>query len=137
MEPGDYFAEEQVATWGIDAGAHLFEFIVPMVPPSWSDPAITFVHAQRLRDSSRPTAVAVSILDVCELATDAGGRDRDRAAAALLSLVFLDGSLASGDQVASLRRLRATSGSGRGGPAATSDPQIGGRRGWTMSGTGP
>ncbi|MFI9747787.1 hypothetical protein [Streptomyces sp. NPDC052494] len=56
---GDYFSGEQVTTWGIDqfwglpeyphtpyyrtyetavdAGAHLYEFVVPMVPPTWNE----------------------------------------------------------------------------------------------------
>jgi hypothetical protein len=56
---GDYFAREQVATWGLNSfwglpenphtpyyrtfetpvttGAHLYEFVVPMVPPTWND----------------------------------------------------------------------------------------------------
>ena len=63
----DYFATEQVATWNVeafwglphhpqtpyyrtfetvvraeahqyDAKAHLYEFVVPMVPPSWNEP---------------------------------------------------------------------------------------------------
>lgn len=63
VEPGDasdYFSHEQVTTWGIDSfvGApedpgspyyrtfearvgrdeHLYEFVVPMVPPAWNDP---------------------------------------------------------------------------------------------------
>lgn len=55
---GDYFSGEQVATWGldqfwglpeyphtpyyrtfetaVDASAHLYEFVVPMVPPTWN-----------------------------------------------------------------------------------------------------
>jgi hypothetical protein len=58
--PSDYFTHEQVATWGVDpvAGSpddpgtlyyrtfetpigkdhHLYEFLVPMVPPSWNHP---------------------------------------------------------------------------------------------------
>ncbi len=159
VEPGDYFAEEQVATWGlepfwglpeyprtpyyrtfetpVDAAAHMFEFIVPMVPPSWGDPAVVAAHAERLRVSSRPTAVAVSILDVCAPATDGGSSDyyahwglthflldghhKMRAAAEtgrslrLLSLLSLEGSLATSDQIGSLCRLRAGSASKRGG----------------------
>lgn len=56
---GDYFAHEQVATWGLNsfwglpenprtpyyrtfetrvtADSHLYEFVVPMVPPTWND----------------------------------------------------------------------------------------------------
>ena len=58
-----------------DSVAHLFEFVVPMVPPSWNDRARVTEHAERLATSSRPTAVAVSLLDVCEPATDDGAGD--------------------------------------------------------------
>ena len=59
MKPGDYFADEQVATWNVERfwglpqypqtpyyrtfetavsrDAHLYEFVVPMVPPNWND----------------------------------------------------------------------------------------------------
>ena len=158
VEPSDYFAEEQVATWGlepfwglpeyprtpyyrtfetsVDAAAHLFEFIVPMVPPSWGDPDVVAAHAERLWLSSRPTAVAVSILDVCEPATDRGSSDHyahwglthflldghhKMLAAAesgrslrLLSLLSLDGSMATSDQIGNVCRLRAGSAAGRG-----------------------
>jgi hypothetical protein len=153
---GDYFAEEQVQTWGIDAfwglpehprtpyyrtfetrvddDAHLFEFVVPMVPPSWNDRARVAKHAQRLRTSSRPTAVAVSTLDVCAPAdardaTDwfwhwglthfvLDGHHKLEAAAAtsapmqLLSLLTIDASLAEPDQVRRVPVVRAR-------PAAT------------------
>ena len=90
----DYFAEEQVRTWGLEsfsglpeyprtpyyrtfetpvnADAHLYEFVVPMVPPSWNDPATVTRHAASLAESSRPTAVAVATLDVCAPAEDHG-----------------------------------------------------------------
>lgn len=87
MRPGDYFAEELERTWkssdgfwGLpeyprtpyyrgDTGALddenvLFEFVVPMVPPSWNDRGRVQEHAERLRRSSRPTCVALSLLDV-------------------------------------------------------------------------
>lgn len=73
--PGDYFADEQIATWGVDSfwglpeyprtahyrtyetpvdhGAHLFEFVVPMVPPARSDRATVAEHAARLFESDR------------------------------------------------------------------------------------
>ncbi len=142
-EAGDYFAGEQVATWGVEgfwglpqhpqtpyyrtyvasvnAEAHLYEFIVPMVPPSWNDPARVKRHVERLRTSPRPTAVAVSILDVCQPATEIDGRDcyahwalthflldghhKLQAAAQidqplqLLSLLSIDASLATTEQV--------------------------------------
>lgn len=88
MRPGDYFSEDQVATWGIDGfwglpqyprtpyyrGAtrklgprsRLHEFIVPMVPPSWNDASVVAQHAQRLAATTAPTCLAVSILDICQ-----------------------------------------------------------------------
>ncbi len=54
---------------GGETDGHLFEFVVPMVPPSWNDPARVDLHRERLRESSRPTAVALSLLDVCQPAT--------------------------------------------------------------------
>lgn len=94
---GDYFAEEQVATWGVEsfwglpeyprtpyyrtyetavaAEAHLFEFVVPMVPPSWNDADRVEAHRERLDSSSRPTAVGVSTLDVCAPAEDWNSTD--------------------------------------------------------------
>jgi hypothetical protein len=87
-EDGDYFAHEQVATWGIDrlwelpenrrepyyrtfetpvtSSAHLYEFVVPMVPPTWNDRTRVREYGRALEASSLPTAVAVSTLDVCE-----------------------------------------------------------------------
>ncbi|GAB4057482.1 hypothetical protein [Catellatospora paridis] len=148
--PGDYFAEEQVAVWGlngfwglpenprtpyyrtfdtrIDDGTHLFEFVVPMVPPSWNDPDRVAAHARELAGPSGMTAVAVSILDVCEPAGDItgdhaahwalthfllDGHHKMQAAAEtgrplrLLSLLSVDASLAEPDQVARIPELRA------------------------------
>ena len=150
VEDGDYFAGEQVATWGIDAfwglpenprtpyyrtfetavddAAHLYEFVVPMVPPSWDDPATVAAHAGRLATSDRPTAVAVATLDVMRPAMDHGedpyahwglthflldGHHKVHAAAEtgralrLLSLVSVGDSLADPAQLAALPRLRA------------------------------
>lgn len=148
--PGDYFAEEQVSTWGlssfwglpeypqtpyyrtfetaVDPTAHLFEFIVPMVPPSWNDRRRVDAHSARLQNSSTPTAVAVSTLDVCQPATDQGvdyfahwslthflldGHHKLQAAAEtsqplqLLALLSLDSSLAEAEQVNRIAKLRA------------------------------
>lgn len=151
VEDGDYFAEEQVATWGIDSfwglpeypqtpyyrtyeaaidtDSHLFEFIVPMVPPSWNDRERVAEHRERLMKSSRPTAVAVSLLDICQPAIDDDSRDYfahwglthflldghhklEAAAEAgeslqLLALLSVDASLASRDQVTSIPKRRA------------------------------
>lgn len=150
VEAGDYFAEEQVATWGIDAfwglpenphtpyyrtfetpvaqDAHLYEAVVPMVPPTMNQRATVDAHAERLAASSRPTAVAFSTLDICAPAVDSDGTDwyhhwglthflldghhKVQAAAEsarplrLLALVSIDGSLAARDDVLSLPRLR-------------------------------
>ncbi len=149
VEPGDYFAEEQVSTWGVepfwglpeypqtpyyrtfetvvDADAHLFEFVVPMVPPSWNESARVHEHRERLNGSSRPTAVAVSTLDVCAPAVDSGtdyfahwglthflldGHHKLQAAAEtgkplqLLSLLSVEASLATTEQAGRVPELR-------------------------------
>ena len=145
--PGDYFAEEQVATWGlesfwglpvyprtpyyrtfetaVDAGAHLFEFVVPMVPPSWNE------RAQVEKYAAEPgriePVVAVSVLDVSQPAVDDGidyythwalthflldGHHRLLAAAEtgfpvrLLSLLAVDFGTAAAPQVARVPALR-------------------------------
>jgi hypothetical protein len=165
MKDGDYFAEEQVATWGlstfwglpeypstpyyrtfqtrVDERAHLFEFVVPMMPPSWNDPDTVAEHAHRLTTSSTPTAVAVSILDVCQPATEGQGPDcyqhwglthflldghhKIQAAAntgrplRLLSLVAIGNSLAATDEVTALPRLLAQSPAPRGQPRRGGD----------------
>ncbi|MGA9147965.1 MAG: hypothetical protein WBZ04_10430 [Candidatus Nanopelagicales bacterium] len=97
MKPGDYFADEQVATWNVERfwglpqypqtpyyrtfetavsdNAHLYEFVVPMVPPTWNVPTRVAAMANRLAHSGEPTAVAVSTLDVCRPAMNVGTRD--------------------------------------------------------------
>lgn len=93
----DYFTHEQVDTWGVDAfwglpqnprafyyrtfqtavdeAAHLYEFVVPMVPPSWNDRERVAYYADAMRAGQTPTAVAVSTLDVCAPADDQDGTD--------------------------------------------------------------
>ena len=149
-QAGDYYSEEQVSSWGlssfwglpeypatayyrtfetkVDDGTHLFEFVVPMLPPAWNDAVRVAEHAEKLASSDRPTAVAVSTLDVCQPAmanqsTDyfahwglthflLDGHHKMQAAAEsgrrlrLLSLLSLEGSLASPEQVALIPRLR-------------------------------
>lgn len=158
VEAGDYFAEEQVATWGVEAfwglpeyprtpyyrtyetevnaEAHLFEFVVPMVPPSWNNAARVESHRQRLANSSRPTAVAVSTLDICAPAEDSqstdyfdhwglthfllDGHHKFQAAASdgrplqLLSLLSVEGSLGAAEHVARVPELRKRPRTGRG-----------------------
>jgi len=147
---GDYFSEEQVDTWGVsgfwglpeypqtpyyrtwqapvDPTAHAFEFVVPMVPPTWNEPDRVEEYAQKLLNSSTPTAVAVSILDVCQPAMDNGtdyyahwgithflldGHHKMQAAAEakrplqLLSLLSIEGSLAQGTDIERVVELRA------------------------------
>jgi hypothetical protein len=149
LDDGDYFADEQVRTWGlnalwglpeypqtpyyrtfetkVDAEAHLYEFLVPMVPPHLNDPDRVTMYSALLRSTSRPTAVAVSTLDVCAPATTQGddwyshwglthflldGHHKLQAAAEigrplrLLALVSVDGSLATARQLARLADLR-------------------------------
>jgi hypothetical protein len=154
VRPGDgidYFSHEQIATWGVEGfwglpvyprtpyyrtfstavspAEHLYEFIVPMVPPSWNDESRVQEYVEALHAGSRPTAVAFSILDVCAPAaathsTDhythwglthvlLDGHHKMAAAAAagaslrLLSLLSVDRSLATVEQVLRIPRLRA------------------------------
>lgn len=148
VEPGDYFAEEQVRTWGIAnfwglpenprtpyyrAGEQilgeterLYEFVVPMVPPSWNHPDRVREYRDQFGAGAQPVALAVSILDICQPATvgsDASepdlthwgfphflldGHHKLQAAAEvgvpirLLSLLSVDHSLATRDQVLEL-----------------------------------
>ena len=157
-EPGDYFAEEEFVTWGAgwygkapeDPGtsyyrtfetrvapeAHLYEFVVPMLPPARDDPATLAKYAGLLASSSAPTAVAVSVLDVCAPAVAPDGTDwyehwglthflldghhKVHAAAEagqpvqLLSLLSVDASLAAPEQVSRVPELRERPRGGRG-----------------------
>lgn len=144
----DYFSHEQVATWGVDPvvgspedpatpyyrtfettvgpDQHLYEFVVPMVPPRWNDPARTADYAER-SGHVPATAVAYSLLDVVQPVSVEGddhyehwvlthflldGHHKVQAAAAsgrpvrLLSLVDERVSMASPDDVAILLRAR-------------------------------
>ena len=91
--PSDYFSHEQVTTWGADpvAGSpddpgtpyyrtfeapigkdrHLYEFVVPMVPPTWNKSDRVADYATAVGADSA-TAVAYSLLDVLEPAMDEG-----------------------------------------------------------------
>ena len=89
VKPGtehDYFAHEQAELWDTDAfwglphhpkteyyrtpsvplGScrRLFEFVVPMFPKSWLSKKTLKAYANRLSAGERPTALAVSVLDV-------------------------------------------------------------------------
>jgi hypothetical protein len=113
---------------GVTAG-HLFEFVVPMVPPSWNDPPRVSDYKQQLQASSRPTAVALSLLDVCLPATLQGAEAgyyahwglthvlldghhkmqaaaEERRAIQMLAIVCVDHSLATRDDVQRLSELR-------------------------------
>jgi hypothetical protein len=83
---GDYFAHEQVELWGTDkfwdlphnpkteyyrtpsiplgSSRRLFEFVVPMFPKGWLSEKTVRAYSDRLHAGERPTALAVSILDV-------------------------------------------------------------------------
>ena len=91
-DASDYFLHEQVATWGppgfagagedqgtpyyrtfetpVDEQGHLYEFVVPMVPPAWNDRATVTEYAQA--EAGTPTAVAYSLLDLVAPAVDHG-----------------------------------------------------------------
>ncbi|MFE4262739.1 hypothetical protein [Streptomyces sp. NPDC056883] len=147
---GDYFSGEQVAAWGInqfwglpeyphtpyyrtfetavDADAHLYEFVVPMVPLTLNDRERVEEYVALMEQGTVPTAVAISTLDVCQsalgLADDPAahwglthflldGHHKLEAAAAagrpvrLLSLLALGESLAGAEESARLPDLRA------------------------------
>ncbi|MER6445333.1 hypothetical protein [Streptomyces venezuelae] len=147
---GDYFSDEQVASWGIDQfwglpeyphtpyyrtfetvvdkDAHLYEFVVPMVPPTWNDRERVEKYIALMEKGTVPTAVAISTLDVCQPESVFGddpsvhwglthflldGHHKLEAAAAagrtvrLLSLLTLGESLAGADDRARLPALRA------------------------------
>ncbi|MYW17993.1 hypothetical protein GT039_23205 [Streptomyces sp. SID2955] len=149
-QEGDYFSGEQVTAWGIDqfwglpayphtpyyrtfetsvdAGAHLYEFVVPMVPPNWNERQRVEEYIALMERGTVPTAVAVSTLDVCQSALGLGddpcahwglthflldGHHKLEAAATtgrpvrLLSLLTLGESLATADDRARLPALRA------------------------------
>lgn len=83
---GDYFAHEQTELWGTDAfwdlphhpkteyyrappvplgnSRRLFEFVVPMFPKGWLSKKTVRAYSDRLSAGERPTALAVSVLDV-------------------------------------------------------------------------
>ncbi|MGW3585657.1 hypothetical protein ACWDM8_30530 [Streptomyces rubiginosohelvolus] len=146
----DYFSVEQVTAWGIDqfwglpeyphtpyyrtfetavdADAHLYEFVVPMVPPTWNERERVEEYVALMERGTAPTAVAISTLDVCQsalgLAEDPAahwglthflldGHHKLEAAATagrrvrLLSLLTLGESLAGAEETARLPALRA------------------------------
>lgn len=91
--PDDYFSGEQVAAWGMNGfwglpenphvpyyrthqatagpGRELFEFVIPMVPPTWNDSGRVRSYETAMAGGSVPTAVALGILDICEPGWDA------------------------------------------------------------------
>ncbi|MFD3781187.1 hypothetical protein [Streptomyces sp. NPDC058612] len=107
---GDYFSGEQVTAWGInqfwglpeyphtpyyrtfetavDADAHLYEFVVPMVPPTLNDRERVEEYVALMERGTVPTAVAISTLDVCQSAL---GLADDPAAHWGLTHFLLDG----------------------------------------------
>lgn len=83
----DYFASEQVDLWGIDGfwglphnpmiqyyrgtsktvrSNGIYEFIVPMFPQGWLDYDTVEEYMSRISLGNKPTAIALSILDVKE-----------------------------------------------------------------------
>ena len=146
----DYFSHEQVQTWGVDGASglpeypatfyyrtfetpvrdegHLYEFVVPLQPPIRNDREQVEFYRARLAESSTPTALAMSILDVCTPVEAEPGRDwyehwclthflldghhKMQAAAdtgaslRLLSLLAVDVCLAGPEEIARVTELR-------------------------------
>lgn len=162
----DYFTHEQVATWGIDDAIggpedpgvayyrtfsarvddeqHLYEFVVPMVPPSWNDRDRVDTYGEVLARTSQPTAVAVATLDISQPAmieSDSSdyyahwalthflldGHHKMHAAAItgralqVLTLVSVDASLARPEDIERLPVLRRHDDTAR--PATARPPQ--------------
>lgn len=89
-EKTDYFSNEQIETWGIDGfwnlphypkieyyrsttievskTEKLFEFIVPMFPENWLNNETVDFYRRQIETEQKPTAVAISVLDVKESA---------------------------------------------------------------------
>ncbi len=106
----DYFTREQLATWQVDSfwglpenprsfyyrtfetavddEAHLYEFIVPMVPPPWNDRGRVEHYRDLIGRGTAPTAVALSTL---ETRLPADGPSADYYTHWLLSHFLLDG----------------------------------------------
>ncbi|MFJ9822647.1 hypothetical protein ACIRU3_47230 [Streptomyces sp. NPDC101151] len=158
-QDGDYFSHEQPATWDavygpaehphtpyyrtfetvVDADAHLYEFVVPMVPPSWNNRERVQEYVEQMGQGALPTAVAVSTLDTCEPAVGdpadqyehwglthflLDGHHKLEAAASagrgvqLLSLLALDAGLAEARDYSRLAALRSQPRQSRGARAA-------------------
>lgn len=84
----DYFANEQIETWGTDGfwnlphypkieyyrsltkqiseTEKLFEFVVPMFPENWLEQQTIDFYKAQIGEGQKPTAVAISVLDVKE-----------------------------------------------------------------------
>jgi hypothetical protein len=96
-ESADYFANEQIALWGIDGfwgmphfpkteyyrlqtqtmtdSRGLFEFLVPMFPHNWLDQKRLTEYKVFYGKNVMPTAVSISVLDVKQPAMWTGGQD--------------------------------------------------------------
>lgn len=94
---GDYFVNEQVSLWGIDGfwglphspriqyyrlpdthiskNERLFQFVVPMFPSSWLDELQIKKYRSSISIGGKPTAVALSILDIKSPADSDNGNE--------------------------------------------------------------
>lgn len=142
----DYFVHEQIDLWGVPAfwdlphdpriayyrtqpqpmseSEMLYEFLVPMYPSGWLDAATEAGYRTRIAHGERPTALALSVLDVLQPANWKGnptvtkhwclthflldGHHKTHAASAtgqpltLLSLLANRDSAATGEEIARL-----------------------------------
>jgi hypothetical protein len=93
----DYFSNEQIELWGIDefwnlphhpkieyyrsttkdlgGKRKLFEFIVPMYPESWLNAEEVQMYKARIESGQKPTALALSVLDIKQPANWEGEPD--------------------------------------------------------------
>jgi len=143
---GDYFANEQVVHrgvepfWGMPHNAHtpyyrggtwqvehesLFEFIVPMVPPTWNESSRVDEYEARFKNGESQTVLALAVVDRTQPSDsfDAhsglmhfvlDGHHKLEAAArvgspvTLLSLLAVDDSMVGGDDLERLIGMIAT-----------------------------
>jgi hypothetical protein len=84
----DYFSREQTDLWGMDhfwalphnprteyyrthaqviaKGTALYEFVVPIVPHTWLKDGVCKAYEQQIEAGSKPTALALGVLDVVQ-----------------------------------------------------------------------
>lgn len=96
-DENDYFTKEQIELWGVDGfwgmphfpkteyyrlttsrlnkDAGIFEFLIPTFPHNWLDENTVSSYRESIKNGSKPTMVAISVLDVKEPVDWEGEKD--------------------------------------------------------------